>query len=153
MVYKIADPDYCNAKYNDILKIAFEHSEHFSFYTIKNIHRKEHTDEYFKFMSDLELLEVFEYDFRTPKYSSGQKLHLYFVNKLSEKIISNTMNFDMWNGYDCPEDLTFYHNKIPWFRCISHERIILVNTTNSVAIDKLKQLGLVFVKIDNTNYI
>ena len=153
MVYKIIDTDYCNSKYLDILKIGFEQSEYFGFITTKHIHAKEHPKEYFEFLEDLAMFEVADEDFKAPKYTSGQKLHFYSINKTSKKIIYNTHNFDIWNGYDYPEDLVFYYKKKPWFRCISHEKIILINNININAFNMLSNLGLSFVKIDDTNFL
>ena len=147
------DQDYCNSKYKDILKIGLAYSEYFGFSTIKYIHKKEHSTDYFKFLKSLEAFETSDSDFKTPKYSSGQKLHFYSINKASKQILYCTKDFDVWNGYDYPEDLVFYYKKQPWFRCISHERIILINTINNSAFDKLLQLGLLFQKIDDTNFI
>lgn len=153
MVYKIIDPDYCNSKYEDILKIGFEHSDYFGFLTIKYIHKKEHSNGYFKFLKSLESFEVLDNSFETPRYTSGQNLHFYSINKHSKQIVYDTLNFDIWNGYDYPADLVFYYKKKPWFRCISHERIILINNINKNAINKIEQLGLSFMKIDDSDYL
>lgn len=153
MVYRIMDPDFCNSKYREILKIGFEYSEYFGLSTIKYIHKKDHPNAYFSFLKSLELFEVPIYGFETPRYQSGEKIHLYAVNKASKQLIYNTLSFDVWNGYDYPADLVFYYKKRPWFRCISHERIILINTINQKSVDKLKLLGLSFLKVDDTNYI
>ena len=153
MVYKVINPDDYNSKYTEILKTCFKYSDHFGFSTIKYIHKNEHSNEYFEFLKNLEPFEISADGFETPRYSRGQKLHFYTVNKLSAQIICNTSDFDVWNAYDYPADLVFYFKKRPWFRCISHERIILINTINKEAVEKLGQLNLSFRMVDDTNNI
>ena len=63
------------------------------------------------------------------------------------------IDFSFWNAYDYPEDLAFYKNCIPWFRCISHEKMVLVNETNFSAFNELKKIGINFRLINNSNYI
>ena len=50
MVYTFMNYDDFNSKYNDILKIATCYSENFSFFTVRQIHKKDHSNEYFNFL-------------------------------------------------------------------------------------------------------
>lgn len=68
-------------------------------------------------------------------------------------LLMKPIDFSSWNAYDYPEDLAFYKNCIPWFRCISHKKMVLVNETNFSAFNELKKIGINFRLINNSNYI
>ena len=153
MVYTIVNYDFYNNYYKNILKIALSNSDCFSFFTSKHIHKKEHPDKYFDFLERLNTYKISSDEIETPKYTTGQQIHCYRINKITTQILNEPTDFAAWNSYDYPEDLTFYRNNTPWFRCISHERIVLINETNTKAFEELKKLGLTFMKIKDTNFI
>lgn len=150
-VYGIQD-DF-NSKYNDILKIATCYSENFSFFTVRQIHKKDHSNEYFNFLDGFRNHEIPLGKIKTPRYTAGQQIHCFRINKITTALLMKPIDFSSWNAYDYPEDLAFYKNCIPWFRCISHEKMVLVNETNFSAFNELKKIGINFRLINNSNYI
>ena len=153
MVYSFSDYDFYNSKYKEILKITLSNSDCFSVFTSKLIHKKEHPNKYFDFLERLNAHKISSDDVEPPRYTAGQQIHCYQINKTTTRILNEPADFAEWNIYDYPEDLTFYKNNTPWFRCISHERMVLINETNMKAFEELKKLGLTFMQIKDTNYI
>ncbi len=153
MVYSLLNFDFYNKKYKDVLKIALSHSDCFSFFTSKNVRTKNHPDTYFDFLERLNAHKISSDKVEIPKYTSGQQLHCYEINKTSEQILSEPSGFTAWDSYDYPEDLAFYKNKTPWLRCISHEKMVLINDINSKALNEIKSLGVDFMPIKDMNRI
>ena len=153
MVYSFLDFDFYNSKYKDILKTALSNSDYFSFFTSKHIRKKEHNNEYFDFLERLNEYKISSDEVDIPKYTSGQQIHCYKIEANTTRIINEPADFSAWDGYDYPEDLVFYKNKTPWLRCISHERIVLINERNTNAFKELEKLGLSFMIIKDTNNI
>lgn len=153
MVYTFINYDDFNSKYNDILKIATCYSENFSFFTVRQIHKKDHSNEYFNFLDGFRNHEIPLGKIKTPRYTAGQQIHCFRINKITTALLMKPIDFSFWNAYDYPEDLAFYKNCIPWFRCISHEKMVLVNETNFRAFNELKKIGINFRLINNSNYI
>lgn len=145
--------DDFNSKYNDILKIATCYSENFSFFTVRQIHKKDHSNEYFNFLDGFRNHEIPLGKIKTPRYTAGQQIHCFRINKITTALLMKPIDFSYWNAYDYPEDLAFYKNCIPWFRCISHKKMVLVNETNFSAFNELKKIGINFRLINNSNYI
>ena len=153
MVYTLINYDFYNNFYKNILKIALSNSDCFSFFTSKHIRKKEHPNKYFDFLERLSTHKIISDKIETPRYTAGQQFHCYRINSITTQILSEPTDFAAWNSYDYPEDLAFYRNNTPWFRCISHEKIVLINETNIKAFEELKKLGLTFMKIKDTNFI
>ncbi len=153
MVYSLLNFDFYNKKYKDILKIALSHSDCFSFFTSKNVRTKDHPDTYFDFLERLNAHKISSDKVEIPKYTSGQQFHCYEINKTSEQILSEPCDFTSWDSYDYPEDLAFYKNKMSWLRCISHEKMVLINDTNSRAVDEIKNFGIDLMLIRVVNNI
>lgn len=143
MVYRFICQDECNAVYKEIVKIAFEYSEHFSVCSFKYIHKKDQKRSYFDFFSLVEPYRVYEFDFELPvHYRKGQKFHVFKLNKTTKMQILDVASFDNWYIYEYPEDLAFYHNKEVWFRCISHERFIHFISTDESIVERFSNLGI-----------
>lgn len=153
MVYTLINYDFYNNNYKNILKIALLNSDYFSFFTSKHIHRKDHPDKYFDFLKRLNAHKISSDEVEIPRYTTGQQIHCYRINKITTQILNEPIDFSVWNSYDYPEDLAFYRNNTPWFRCISHEKMVLINEINIKAFEELKKLGLTFMNIKDTNYI
>ena len=153
MVYSFINYDLYNKNYKKIIKIALSNSDCFGFFTSKHIRKKDHPDSYFEFLDNLSDYLVACDDINVPRYTSGQQFHCYNITKNSRKIIDEPIDFGSWDGYAFPEDLTFYFNKKPWLRCISHERIVLINEINIKAFEEIKKLGLTFSAIKDGNSI
>lgn len=135
------------------LKVATCYSENFSFFTVRQIHKKDHSNEYFNFLDGFRNHEIPLGKIKTPRYTAGQQIHCFRINKITTALLMKPIDFSSWNAYDYPEDLAFYKNCIPWFRCISHEKMVLVNETNLSAFNELKKIGINFRLINNSNYI
>ena len=153
MVYTFMNYDDFNSKYNDILNIATCYSENFSFFTVRQIHKKDHSNEYFNFLDGFRNHEIPLGKIKTPRYTAGQQIHCFRINKITTALLMKPIDFSSWNAYDYPEDLAFYKNCIPWFCCISHEKMVLLNETNFSAFNELKKIGINFRLINNSNYI
>lgn len=135
------------------LKVATCYSENFSFFTVRQIHKKDHSNEYFNFLDGFRNHEIPLGKIKTPRYTAGQQIHCFRINKITTALLMKPIDFSSWNAYDYPEDLAFYKSCIPWFRCISHEKMVLVNETNFSAFNELKKIGINFRLINNSNYI
>ena len=132
----------CNKRQHFVdktLKVATCYSENFSFFTVRQIHRKDHSNEYFNFLDGFRNHEIPLGKIKTPRYTAGQQIHCFRINKITTALLMKPIDFSSWNAYDYPEDLAFYKNCIPWFRCISHEKMVLVNETNFSAFNELKK--------------
>jgi len=108
---------------------------------------------YFDFLDRLNEHKISSDKFELPRYSSGQQIHCYEINKTTKTILSEPSDFTSWDSYDYPEDLTFYKNKLPWLRCISHEKMVLINDINPKALDEIKSMGIDFMLIKEANNI
>ena len=73
MVYTFMNYDDFNSKYNDILKIATCYSENFSFFTVRQIHKKDHSNEYFNFLDGFRNHEIPLGKIKTPRYMQDNK--------------------------------------------------------------------------------
>lgn len=153
MTYVFMNYENYNSKYKNILKLAVSNSDSFSFFTVKQIHKKDHSKRYFDYLTEFSDYKISSDEIKMPRYTTGQQIHCYKINIDTVKLLNEPSNFSSWNAYDYPEDLVFYKNSIPWFRCISHERMVLVNDTNPAALDELKRLGINYKAIKDTNNI
>lgn len=99
--------DDFNSKYNDILKIATCYSENFSFFTVRQIHKKDHSNEYFNFLDGFRNHEIPLGKIKTPRYTAGQQIHCFRINKITTALLMKPIDFSSWNAYDYPEDLAF----------------------------------------------
>ena len=153
MVYSFINFDFYNSKYRDILKIAISNSECFGFFTLKHIRKKDHPDSYFDYLDRLNNSKISVDKVNPPRYTSGQQFSCYGINKSTEPVLNEPFDFTAWNGYDYPEDLVFYKNNKAWLRCISHERMVLINEANIKALDEIKKLGIDLMQIKDTNSI
>lgn len=120
---------------------------------MRQIHKKDNSNEYFNFLDGFRNHEIPLGKIKTPRYTAGQQIHCFRINKITTALLMKPIDFSSWNAYDYPEDLAFYKNCIPWFRCISHEKMVLVNETNFSAFNGLKKIGINFRLINNSNYI
>lgn len=145
----ISNFDYCDKKYNEIINLAFNYSEHFTCCSFKYLHNKDKEQSYLDFYKAVAHFECDKFLFEQPKqYEKSQNFNVYSLNENTKSKILEVGSFrNWWAGY-YPEDLAFYHNKKLWFRCITHEELIYIKTTNNKILDELSNIGVSFKNYD-----
>lgn len=150
MVYRLLS---LNEKFDLLLNTAIKYSSHIGFLTIKHLHRKDCENSYLNFIENIKLYECSISEFIVPRYSGGQKPHVYSNNKVIKNAILNIPKLEYLNGFDYPIDISFYNDKRVWLRYISEENYFLINSTFPLVFEKLKSLGFEFLPVNNTNNI
>lgn len=143
----------CNNKYEEVLRTAFKFSEHFSCCTFRVVHKNKQQKSFIDFFDTVKDFSADKYEFTLPvHYRSGQKFYVYELNVVTKNALLNIGSFDNWYIYNYPEDLAFYHDKKVWFRCISHEKMISLETGYEPIIKAFQNLDVGLTE-DLTHYI
>lgn len=152
MIYKIIDQNKCNINYKNLLELVFKNSDYFCCCTYKGVHKKEQEESFFQFFNDIIRHEIDKYEFELPKqHGKGQQFHVFVLNNYTENKILSVGSFDNWHISKYPEDLAFFHNKKIWFRCISHEKEILLDSKNipQIVMDSLKSFNIELLPLND----
>ena len=137
-------------QYDSLLRIAIKHSNAFGLSTFKRVHRKNLSDYYFELLNALSAYEIKDiYDWSlSPHYESGQAIHIYLLNEITERLLAQRDGLYTWRIPDCPENLSFYRNKNAWLTSISHERFCFLNNAPAEALRDLQKEGFDLLSIE-----
>ena len=149
MKYRILG-DISGNQYDSLLRIAIKHSDAFGLSTFKSVHRKNLSDSYFellKVLSDYEIKDIYDWSL-SPHYESGQTIHIYLLNEITERILAQHDGLNSWRLPDFPEDLSFYWNKKAWLTSISHEQLCFLNNAPAEALRDIQKEGFDLLPVE-----
>lgn len=129
-------------QYNKLLKFAIDYSDSFGVSTFK-IHKKHLQPTYFSFFEKMAPYEKNKDKHLLPQhYEKGQKFYVYELNDIGEKYLIQQNSFWDWSIPNLPEDLSFFKEKKVWLNCITHEKMILINSDDIELLHFLTNIGI-----------
>lgn len=131
-----------NDQYGSLLEFAMSYSDLFSVSTFK-VHKKNLETTYFEFFENMAPFEVDKYKcILSQHYEKGQKIRVFKLNDIGKQYLTQCHSFWEWSLPNLPEDISFYRNKKVWLNCITHERMILVESSDPELLCFLNNVGL-----------
>ena len=131
-----------NERYGKLLEFAFAYSDLFCVSTFKT-HNKFLKATYFDFFENMKPYEVDKYTCALPQhYQKGQNFHVFKLNSIGKAYLNQFYSFWDWSLPYFPEDLSFLRNKRVWLNCITHERMIIIDSTDERVLYFLAHIGI-----------
>jgi hypothetical protein len=135
--------DLSKQQYVKTLEFAIRYSQSFGVSVFKSIHKKHLRQSYFDFFATMEPYEEDKYQFLLQQhYEKGQSFRIFPLNDVSKAFLKKYESFWDWALPDLPEDLSFYRNNKVWLNCITHERMMIVDTQDPIVLSFLNSLGV-----------
>ena len=129
-------------QYRRLLEFAISYSDSFCVSTFK-VHRKELNATYFDFFEAVAPFEIDQYACKLPQhYEKGQKFHVFRLNNTCKNLIAQQQSLWEWSFPDLPEDLSFLKDKKTWLNCITHERMVIIDTNDDEVYSFINCLGI-----------
>lgn len=130
-------------QYRCLLEFALSYSDLFCVSTFK-FHKKDLSPTYFDFFETAVPSEVDQYECKKlpQHYEKGQKFRVFRLNSSNKKFIAQRRSFWEWSLPDLPEDLSFLKDKKVWLNCITHERMVIIDTNYDVVYSFIDRLGI-----------
>lgn len=125
MLHEFNGPEYRN-----LISIACETCQYFSFSTFNYYHKKDLEPSYHELLQFLSEYEQDFYKFTLPKHYSRAQIHIYKLQQETKQIFSFVDNLYNWCPSRYPEDLCFYRGKKILFESITHEKLAFLHTEN-----------------------
>ena len=142
MAYIVCN-EISDKQYRCLLEFALSYSELFCVSTFK-LHKKDLSPTYFDFFETAAPSEVDQYECKKlpQHYEKGQKFRVFRLNVSNKKFIAQRRSFWEWSLPDLPEDLSFLKDKKVWLNCITHERMVIIDTNDDVVYSCIDRLGI-----------
>lgn len=131
-----------NKQYIKLREFALEYSDLFSVSTFK-VHKKDLLPTYFEFFESMSSFEADKYSCVLPQhYERGQNFRVFKLSDTAKQYIINCRSFWDWSLPKLPEDISFYRSKKVWLNCITHEKMILIESNDEALLRFLNGIGL-----------